>query len=251
MRSNSRQVRNFFNEHAFEYSKKYSKTNAFYRYFFYERLQKAIANLPLAGSRILDIGAGTGVLYNYLNEELQITNDEYFAIDIAADMLSLSNIPEKQRLVGNFCEMQIDKKFDLIFMLGVTTYMDKQTIINHFAKSKTLLAKNGMLVVTFTNKIALDIQLRGMLNPLLKRFVRKNTIFGQSFKTWYYNKSNISAMIEDWNLHSLYGLNHTFFPFSRLLPNVSIHFAHVIDRLNEGTFKHYLSSDLLYKLSPK
>ena len=60
------QVKDFFDGHAPNYKQKYTKQDTYYDYFFYERLAAATQNISFAQKSILDIGTGTGALYDYL-----------------------------------------------------------------------------------------------------------------------------------------------------------------------------------------
>jgi len=240
--SNQEQVKEFFNSHSKDYRKKYHQKDIFYEYFFYERLDEATNELDFTDKSILDVGAGTGPLYDYLLEkDLDLKN--YRATDISDEMLGQSKIPKENYYIGDLLEMNFEESFDLVFMLGVTTYMDHETIEKSFSKIATVLKPNGKLIVTFTNRKSIDIITRSFLKPIAKIFSGKNTILSQGFSTWYYTTGEINKMVDaSLKIQKIKGLNHTFFPFSRLLPKFSVYLG---KRLH-GTKNMYLSSDLLY-----
>lgn len=245
---NTVEVEKFFDSHAKDYSKKYSRDDLFYEYFFYERLEKVTQDLDFSNKRILDIGAGTGALYDYLTNELSLKTIDYTATDISAGMLNQSNIPAEKRMVGDFDVLQFSRNYDFIFMLGVTTYMDKEMISKTFDKINSLLSPEGRLIVTFTNKRSLDIFLRSLFRPIAKLFSGKNAILSQGFETYYYSESEVFKMVPNgMETKKVVGLNHTFFPLSRLIPNISVRLAKKIDK----TKKMALSSDLLFFIGKK
>lgn len=240
--TNQADVRAFFNAHSKDYKVKYDKKNVFYEYFFYERLASATEGLPLDKKTILDVGAGTGPLYTYLLQK-GVNLPNYYATDISEDMLGQSDIPEEKCFVGDLESVSIDKSFDYVFMLGVTTYMNEATIGKVFEKIQHLLKPGGQLVVTFTNRKSLDIRLRSFLKPLAKLFSRKDTILNQGFETWYYSEAEVGELLpRNMKAKRKIGLNHTFFPFSRLLPGLSVSLAKKIHGIKWSAF----SSDLLF-----
>ena len=238
-------VREFFDGHASDYQEKYNRKNSFYEYFFFERLEKATEGIDFEGKAILDIGAGTGPLYDFL----QLENDNYstyVATDLSDGMLSQGNIPAKDRHVGDFAEMDFDEKFDFIFMLGVSTYLAPQNLKKHIDKVQSLLKPKGAFVVTFTNKYGLDTIIRTFLGPIRKFIAGKNWVMSQEFETWYYSKKEIEGLIPSgMSIAKISGLNHTFFPFSRILPGLSIFIAKKIIEFTHGKLNQFLSSDLL------
>ncbi|MCC6723098.1 MAG: class I SAM-dependent methyltransferase, partial [Saprospiraceae bacterium] len=120
------------------------------------------------GKKILDIGAGTGGLYDFIIHKWP--NCDYLATDISGNMLSQSNIPINRRLVGSLETLNFPKRqFDFIFLLGVTSYLQKSELVNHLTIIRGLLNENGRLVVSFTHKKSMDFWSRKMV----KLFVRK------------------------------------------------------------------------------
>ena len=242
MNLNQEQVKEFFNSHSADYKQKYNKKNVFYEYFFFERLEEATNQLDLDNKFILDVGAGTGPLYDYLDAK-GVNLENYLATDISNEMMSQGNIPSEQMKNGDLLELDFNASFDFVFMLGVTTYMNEETIRKNFLKIESLLKPGGTLVVTFTNKKSLDILIRGILKPIARLFSKKETILSQKFNTWYYSKNEVVSLVpENLKIKKLANLNHTFFPLSRLLPSLSVKMAKNLHRYQNS----FLSSDLLF-----
>ncbi|WP_462252246.1 methyltransferase [Ekhidna sp.] len=249
-KESSELVRDFFDDHAPAYRSKYQLNDKFYNYFFFERLDKATHGLDFTNKSILDIGAGTGPLYDYLQDKNWTDFKSYSATDISSGMLQSSNIPEKDRFVGDFTSMKFDEKFDMVFMLGVSTYLTEMQMKSHIEKVSDLLSDNGIFIVTFTNDHSIDILIRKILTPIFKLFSGKERIISQDFSTRYYSRKEIEKLFKDrLSINSIEGLNHTVFPISRLFKSFSISIAKKISSLRERKFKFLFSSDLLIKVS--
>ena len=247
---NSNQAREFFDNHAKVYRSKYEKRDNFYDYFFYERLEKATDGLKVEGKAILDIGAGTGPLYDFLAASGLNGFKTYEATDISAGMLAQSNIPKADQRIGDFTQMEFDDSYDLIFMLGVSTYLSADQMKDHLRKVVEILNPGGVFIVTFTHSQSVDIFMRKLLSPIAKLFSGDDRIISQQFKTKYYSRKEIESLMADpIQIVAIEGLNHTFFPFSRIFKKPSIRFAKQIARRKESNFKRLMSSDLLVKIS--
>ena len=238
-------VREFFEGHAQEYNAKYSGDNKFYNYFFYERLDKATDGLELHEKSILDIGAGTGPLYDYLIASKKDTFESYTGTDISDGMLKQSNIPIPNQIPGDFLQIDFQKQFDLIFMLGVSTYISPDNMKTYIKKMKSLLKPEGTFIITFTNKHSIDIFIRNLFSPIHKLIAGKSRVMSQSFKTYYYSKKEIQKLLEDFMEEKIETLNHTIFPISRLFPRFSIFVARNLFSKTTGRLRRLLSSDLL------
>ena len=70
-------------------------------YFNNQRLKVACSSINnFKNSSVLDLGAGTGFLYDHLKEK-GFNTDLYLGVDISSKMLEKSNIPKESRVVAN------------------------------------------------------------------------------------------------------------------------------------------------------
>ena len=241
----------FFDGHAEEYKTKYSGENKFYAYFFYERLASATAEIDFDGKTLLDVGSGTGPLYDYLISQKK-EFETFIATDISKNMLDQSAIPAQDRFAGDFMTISFKQTFDLVFMLGVTTYLTPENLRSYFEKIASLMNPGAKFIVTFTHRTSLDLTIRAILSPIRKLVARKNRIYAQQFPTTYYSLAEAASVLnEHFVIQKVEGLNHTIFPFSRLIIGPSIVLARRIHKRKNSWFKRWLSSDLLLVVTPK
>ena len=241
-------VQSFFDQLAPSYRERYEGRQVFLRYLHEERVGKALEGLELAGKTVLDIGAGTGILYERLLK-MQAGVD-YYACDISAAMLAQSTIPPERRWVGSpeECSFPV-AEFDFIFLLGVTTYLSEEEFAGMLDYLAGHLAENGVAVLSFSNRLSLDFQLRRLLAPMLPRQLLKRTVLGQAFPFRGYSLEEakglapgpLSPVAHKW-------LNATVFPFNRLFPRLSVFFS---KRLLRRRLPGWLYADFLLFLRKK
>jgi SAM-dependent methyltransferase len=252
-KSSSSNAKDFFNSISKNYKKKYANHNQFHFYFFNERLQKATKGLLLNGKKVLDVGAGTGDLYDHISK--QYSKTEYCATDVAAGMLENSLIPSSSRYLGAIPHLELPhKNFDFIFMLGVSTYLTPHEMnehLNYFAHHVEL--NSGQVVITFTNKYSLDNLFRTLLKPVISILRNKDTVLSQNIliQKYTYNEAIDLFTKAGFKVRNVEWLNHTIFPFNLIFKKPSISLAIMIDRFSNQTFLSLLSSDFMIKASLK
>ena len=229
MGAQGHKVASYFDAISDNYTSRYSERNPFHNYFFRQRLLAATDGLQLAGKTVLDIGAGTGALYDELiQRDLQT---DYFACDISSRMLEESFIPKDRTFVGSPTTLDFPREhFDFIFSLGVTTYQAPDELANNWRFISRRLARDGIAVVSFTNLGSIDYTVR-QLSKFVRPLVRKR-VLGQDFSTFAYRASEVDAMARSAGLRiaKLRYLNQTFSPFNTLLPRPSVSLAKIIER---------------------
>lgn len=248
------EVKDFFNRISDNYSEKYSEKNPFHHWYFNERLHAATdgGDLDLNEKNILDIGTGTGALYDFL---IAKGNDKmnFIGCDIAEKMMEESHIPAANRYVGNCYDIDFKiKKFDYIFVLGVTTYMhesEQDKMLKFISES---LQPDGTALISFTNKRSLNYILYSMAKPFFLFFRKKGRVAAQSFKTYNYTQKEIRALARgQFKLENLIYINQTFFPLSHMMPNFSIKLAKFIQRrVKKSRLFNFFSAEFLVVLRP-
>jgi len=240
----------FFDSVSDRYKEKYGKKSAFHHYFFNQRLQKTLQGLDLSDKDVLDIGSGTGDLYDEVISRWPTTR--FFATDISGGMLAQSRVPNDHKFVGHGYDNHFStKKFDLITMLGVTTYMDDEELEKNLAFIAKSLKPNGQVIVSFTNSHALDLWMRNLAKPFLALTGKKNKVMTSGVPIYPRSAAIAKGAVGRYfNSPELHLLNQTVFPFSRVLPKPAIVIAKWIDSVpGNSAWKRWLSSDLLLKSS--
>ncbi len=214
------QVTTFFDRQAAGYRLKYSERQPYLRHVFKERIRLATAALPLRNCSVLDIGAGTGALYEHLEGRLDA--GRYYACDISAGMLAHSRIPEHQRFTGTVTDLpRPEKPFDYIFLLGVTTYMEKEELRRTLAFIEEHLSAKGKAVLSFTNRRSLDFRLRRLFRPLIRRSGRG--VAGQAFPVQAYKEEQINPLLPPGlTIADVKYFNFVIPPFEKLSPHLSV-----------------------------
>lgn len=242
----------FFDRVSGTYRDKYGTASPFHHYFFNERLEKALRGLELAGKDVLDIGAGTGNLHEAVVE--RFPDVRFHATDVSAGMLAQSRIPPERRFVGHAYHHDLPvRRFDAIFMLGVTTYMNDAELERNLAFIAQSLKPGGVAVITFTNKHGLDTIMRVLLRPLMRLLGRRDKVLSSGLRTHLHTYRGAAERvsrhlgIQRWDV-----LNHTVFPFGLLLPGLSLWFANRLSR-KQGTpaWLRFMSSDLMVRATAK
>lgn len=216
-------VSQYFDSIADDYDHRYdASARPYHSYLHQQRLRIATRDIDFAGQRILDIGAGTGSLYDVITRNL--ADPDYFACDISAEMLEQSRIPPQQRTVGEITEINPPHAtFDLIFMLGVSTYLSPEVWQSVLARVTALLVPDRRFIVSFTNPRSLDWHVR----TLIRRVWRGKGVLGQSFQTFAYLPDVATHPLQldhaDW-------YNASLTPINTLLPNLSRRVALWADR---------------------
>lgn len=251
MKNSSDEVAEFFDSIAGKYGDKYERANPFHHYFFNERLDEAVRGFDFKKKKILDIGAGTGRLYDRI---VGLEPDlDYFAIDISGEMLGASAIPPDRRFVGTLADVSLPiDSFDLVFLLGVTTYINDDDLKKLLVDIDRLLDHNGRAIITFTNRSSADWMLRRAFKKIPGIRRKKEFVLSQEFPTYARSIVEIIDMIDDlFTIERSVGLNHTIFPLSHILKGPSVAIARRIHRMSVRSSSLPLSSDILIEVSKK
>lgn len=241
-------VQQYFDAIAEDYAGRYQSSNAYYRYFFNERLEAATAGIDFEGKKILDIGAGTGALYDWLQKNT--TQFHYFGTDISSRMFDASQIPSHLRFSGDVTQAPLPHPFfDYIFMLGVTSYMQRDEFDALMDFLPKRLTSEGKIIVSFTNRGSLDYWFRRLLR-MVKPTKTGRRIIGQDFTIQGYRLKDLQAISENMDYQTPVWLNQTLSPFNHFLPGPSVWFAKLLQKsLSQTRLLPILSADFLIRLS--
>ncbi len=244
MLEQNNRVSSYFDGISRGYSDRYGDRNPFHSYFFRQRLKAATDGFVFEGKSVLDIGAGTGALYDELVRRCPTV--DYFACDISPQMLAQSAIPHGRAFVGRVSEISFPRdSFDFIYSLGVTTYQDPAELAANWRFIADHLAPGGTAIVSFTNRAAIDHAVRTALR-IAKPIIRKG-VFGQSFATFAYRPAEVADMARAVGLEiaRVRFLNQTVSPFNTLLPKPSVALARMIEGRAPGAMLPLLSADFV------
>ncbi|MBS1581174.1 MAG: class I SAM-dependent methyltransferase [Bacteroidetes bacterium] len=245
----------FFDRVSGTYRDKYTHQSAFHRYYFNERLEKATRGMDLRGKCVLDIGSGTGNLYDHLIA--RAPDLRFFATDVSPGMLAQSRVPPAQRFVGHaYAHAFPVRAFDAIFLLGVTTYLSPEELQRNLAFMAGSLAPGGVAVITFSNRHGLDTGMRALFRLPSRLFGNRDRVLSSGLRTRTYSMGEVRRLLQPHlrivreDVH-----NHTVFPFGALLPGPSIALAERLARLPADggpppAWLRFLSSDLMVRAEP-
>lgn len=244
-------VKKYFDLISSSYIDRFTHDRPYHNYFFRKRLSLATKDYNFEGKSIIDIGAGTGILYDYLNKNSK--NFEYFGCDISGEMLAQSRIPSSKRFVGSVTDFEFpDEYFDFIYLLGVTSYMtdDEMNKVLNFISAK--LKNRGNAIISFANKSSIDFYFRKVILFFVNLFKYKKGVIGQNFRTNYFTEKKINdSLPKGVVIKKIEWFNFTFTPFNQLFPNLSIKLSDQIEKWDTSPTKQFLGSNFLVTLHKK
>ena len=84
----------------------------------YRRFEIFIEQIDLRGKRLLDVGSGTGDLYDYLNK--RAIDVDYTGVDILAEMVKCSSqrFPNTRFIHADIFKSRLDEPFDVVLASG-------------------------------------------------------------------------------------------------------------------------------------
>jgi len=245
-------VKSYFDVASENYqNKNYGESDKFLQYFFTQRLKKCVQGLDFEKRKILDIGAGTGALYNFLSENNNKL--EYYATDISDGMLSKSRIPINQRFIGDAYNNTFNfEKVDYIYMLGVVTYIPEQELEKIFAYINNISHPETKLILTINHDKTIHRYAHNLLKPIMKLIALKDKVVSQKINIQYYEPNYFYSILQKYGfeIDRVDSLNQSIYPFNRLFPNIFCKLGNYLDsNLKEGKLKRFISSDLALRFN--
>lgn len=163
--------KNFFNKKYLDSKNFFILKNDFKFIFnFLNKSKKEFKN-----KKIIDVGCGNGSFLYFF--KMKYKNNEFYGLDIDKTLISKNKknkFLKDIKFYNGSCENKIlNKKFDLITMLGtINLFENQKKIIDNLLKN---LKKNGLLIMNlYLNKNDIDI------NLFYKKYYNKNTYFKNS-----------------------------------------------------------------------
>lgn len=131
------------------------------------RLSLALKYVDVNGKSILDLGAGTGILYEQIGKP-----KNYLAVDFSPAMLAKSSIPKEHQLIADVASLKLEKSFDIIFALGLTTYLTAQQNQRLWSQLAQWTHPQGVVVIGYTHKDSWSVRMKKYLRYF--PFISKN-----------------------------------------------------------------------------
>ena len=168
-------------------------------------------------------------------------------------MLSQSRVPVEHRFVGHaYDHTFITRSFDVIFMLGVTTYLSSEELEKNLVFIAKSLKPGGQVVITFSNAHALDTWLRALARGPMELLGRKDKVLASGLELRTYSITAVRGILAPHLAISRVDLlNHTVFPFNLVMPGFAVLVAEWLGRYENNRLLRWLSSDLLVRSAPR
>ena len=189
----------FFDRIAVRYADMARRQDSMYVF----RAKLALDSMDLKG-KVLDLGAGSGVLYDQLRERDSAI--DYTAVDVSEAMIAESQIPKNQVIVTDINALPDLGQYDFIFALGLTTYLKKEAMEHLSEWLLTSLKPGGHVVITYTHEASWQWRMRRLLRRL--PFLPKNTSLGSGLDL--YTSTPERERFEGCSVKRRIGFNHFF-----------------------------------------
>lgn len=98
------------------------------------------------GCSILDVGCGTGILFNYFNKK---NAKSITGIDISKNMIDIAKLkyPNIKLICDNILSFDDENKYDVVVLYNTLPHIYDLDLL--FANIKKLLIKDGKLIIAF------------------------------------------------------------------------------------------------------
>ncbi|MDX1667322.1 MAG: methyltransferase domain-containing protein [Saprospiraceae bacterium] len=235
--SRSERVRRYFDDLASGH------LTGFHHAYYCRRIELALSSCQTGGKKILDVGAGTGLLYDRLSP-----GTDYLACDLSGKMLDRSRIPYSQRRCGRLEDMAFPaESFDFIFALGMSAYLGRDELERNLHLSRDLLREGGQLIISFTHAASWESRVRKVLRRYGRHFAVGRWLLAQDFETLAYTPEEIER-IRPSNLRLVRccWLSQSPYPANRLFPHLSFRLMdRVFPKINGSQVGKWLSPDFI------
>ena len=117
----------------------------------HRNLRDTTSNYIKKGASVLDIGCGPGLFLMDFGNDYDLTG-----IDLSDGMLKLArqNIPSAIFYEGDFLTRSFEKRFSLIYFIGVLQYFSINDLDRLFGKVHDLLEEDGIVFISYPHAIS-------------------------------------------------------------------------------------------------
>ena len=211
--SGENQIRGFFDRIADGYAEaRYGAAAAPWRArFFGERLRLATELIGEEPGRVLDLGAGPGVLASALAG----SDTEVISLDLSAEMLRGR---AGRAVVGDAMNLPMRSgSMDVVAALGLTTYLPG--LSGFLAQAWRVLRPGGRILFSITRRESPDTILRGIFRATLGHFGRGGNVLRSGLRVRAYSEGETRRALANagFSVEAVRRHNTTVFPFCYLL----------------------------------
>ena len=240
----------FFDSVARNYSKRY-KFEDNRSIFFNNRLNFSLNSEDFQNKSVLDIGAGSGIIYHCLKNVL----GKYTGCDISEKMMKEGGIPKNSRRVieNNLEELLKNEKYDYIFMLGVTTYLSKEQFESYINQIINCSNNGTKVIISYTLKNYIHIIWRQFITTLSRTILRpflkgKKLLINSGIQMTRHHAQDCFNISKNLKVYD-YNFQNIFLPpFDRILPRkILIFIDKAANRFIGQKIIKFLGSDLSVK----
>ncbi len=240
----------FFDTVAYNYSQRYG-TKDKRSIFFNNRLRFSLQNEYFKNKSVLDIGAGSGIIYH----KLRNIAHKYTACDISEKIMIEGGIPKKNRrlIKNNLEDLVRGEKYDYIFMLGVTTYLSKKELQDYIKQIELCSHAGTRIIISYTLNNYIHIKWRSFItklsNTIFKPFFKKKKLLVNSgIQMSLHNANECFNLSNNLNVYDFNYQNIFLPPFDRILPfKILFYIDKLINKLLGQKLIKFLASDITIK----
>ena len=102
------------------------------------------------GSRVLDVGSGTGLVARQLIDRWQVVG-----VDISPSLTEAARtiVPDAEFYVGDICDTDVGGPFAMAYSIGVIQYIPPGQLRRFFTRVASLLCDNGIIFVQYPHPV--------------------------------------------------------------------------------------------------
>lgn len=247
MRNNTKK---FFDEISQNYHQRYTDKDK-RSLFFNERLNFSLKEEDLKGKSIIDIGAGNGMIYH----KTKHLNVNYYACDISEKMMRNGGIPKKMRYLikKDFPEELYKKKYDYIFVLGLTAYLSREEFQNYIKIIENCSKAGSRIIISYTLNNLIHKTITNLSRIIYKKIFIKfykinNILIASNINIKRSNLSDCFKISRNLLIYDYLFHNFVPAPLDRLLPYTFLKATNILlNKIFGNNRLKHLATDLIIK----